>query len=290
MIVKPSRQSKRPSSHASRRTRRTEHGVPRENILQLLPDAVAPSKEQLAAYRRKSHKAALKYLGSRPLKLVRHTHGLTFYHRGQLPPIPGSVHQLKIEKREGGEGIRVWVHNLDGLLGLLEMDAVELHPWAATVEDIEHPDRLVFDLDPGPDTEWDFMVETALALRAILEDEGHESWPKLTGGKGLHLLVPIEPSISHDEAREYCRGIAERIARDGTQAIYDLARSKAAHRPHLHRLSAKRPWEHRSRWLFTARPFRISNRGAGHLARCRARYQAGLLFNRAAPQINGRAI
>jgi hypothetical protein len=105
------------------------------------------------------------------------------------------------------------VDDLEGLLGLVEMDAVELHPWAATVEDIEHPDRLVFDLDPGPGIQWAFAVETALILRDVLEEEGYESWPKLTGGKGLHLMVPIEPSISHDEAREYCRGIAERIAR-----------------------------------------------------------------------------
>jgi bifunctional non-homologous end joining protein LigD len=144
---------------------------------------------------------------------VRHTHGITFYHKGPLPPIPARVHQLQIEKREGGEGVRVWVDDLDGLLGLVEMDAVELHPWAESVDDIDHPDRLVFDLDPGPGIEWAFVTESALQLRAVLEAEGYESWPKLTGGKGVHLMVRIEPSISHDEARVYCRGIAEGIAR-----------------------------------------------------------------------------
>ena len=211
-LAEPAHSPKQPS-YGSRRAKRSEHGVARENILQLLPDAVAPSKEQLATYWRKNYKVALKYLGGRPLKLVRHTHGITFYHRGQLPPIPDSVHQLRIEKREGGEGVRVWVDDLEGLLGLVEMDAVELHPWAATVEDIERPDRLVFDLDPGPGIDWGFVVETALGLRALLEEEGYESWPKLTGGKGLHLMVPIERSISHDEARAYCRAIAERFAK-----------------------------------------------------------------------------
>ena len=200
-----------------RRERRSEHGVSRENILQLLPDAIAPSKDELAAYWRKSYKKALRYLGGRPLKLVRHTHGITFYHKGPLPPIPASVHQLHIEKREGGEGVRVWVDDLDGLLGLVEMDAVELHPWAASVGDIEHPDRLVLDLDPGPGVSWEFVTETALAVRTLLEDDSYESWPKLTGGKGLHLMVPIEPSISHDQARQYCRGIAEAIARSAPE-------------------------------------------------------------------------
>ncbi len=211
-LIKPSAPPKREAFRFPRE-KRGEHGVPKENILQLLPDAVAPSKDQLAAYWRQSAKRALEYLGGRPLKLVRHTHGITFYHRGPLPPIPPAVHQLHIRKREGGEGVRVWVDDLEGLLGLVEMDAVELHPWAATIEDIEHPDRLVFDLDPGPGVPWDVVKATAFELRDMLKADGHESWPKLTGGKGLHLMVPIKPHMSHDQARAYCRRIAERLAR-----------------------------------------------------------------------------
>jgi bifunctional non-homologous end joining protein LigD len=187
--------------------------VPRENILQLLPDAVVPSKEQLRAYWHRVAKRALVYLGRRPLKLVRHTHSTTFYHMGPLPPIPKAVHQLHIEKREGGEGVRVWVDDLDGLLGLVDMGAVELHPWAATVDDIEHPDRLVFDLDPGEGMSWDFVVETALQLRDALQREGLDSWPKLTGGKGVHVMVPITPGMMHAAARAYCRRLAPRIER-----------------------------------------------------------------------------
>jgi len=186
-------------------------GVPRENILQLLPDAVTPTKEELKIYWRKVSKRALAYLGRRPLKLVRHTRGTTFYHKGRLPPIPDAVQQLRIEKREGGEGVRVWVDSLEGLLGLVDMDAVELHPWAATVDDIEHPDRLVFDLDPGEGVAWEFVTETALKLRAILEEEGLDSWPKVTGGKGLHLMAPISTGITHDTARVHCRQLAQRL-------------------------------------------------------------------------------
>ena len=154
------------------------HGVPRENILQLLPDAVAPSKEELAAYWTTVAKKALVHLGRRPLKLVRHTHGVTFYHRGKLPEVPASVHQLHIQKREGGEGVRLWVDDLDGLLGLVAMDAVELHPWNATIDDIERADRIVIDLDPGEGVEWDFVVDTALRLRDLLQSEGLKPGPK----------------------------------------------------------------------------------------------------------------
>src|SRR5437868_4131909 len=161
-------------------SRKGRGGVPRENILQLLPDAVAPTKEQLAAYWRKVAKRALPFLGRRPLKLVRHTRGKIFYHKGPLPPIADDVHQLRIEKREGGQGVRVWVDSLAGFLGLVEMDVVEVHPWAATVDDIEAADMLVFDLDPGDGIAWDFVIETALRMRELLEGEGFKPWPKLT--------------------------------------------------------------------------------------------------------------
>jgi bifunctional non-homologous end joining protein LigD len=85
------------------------------------------------------------------LKLVRHLHRTTFYHRGKLPPTAPHVHELRIEKREGGEGVRLWIDSVEGLLGLVDIDVVEIHPWGATwgatVEDIEDPDLMVLDLD-----------------------------------------------------------------------------------------------------------------------------------------------
>ena len=129
---------------------RTKLGVPKENILQLLPDAVVPSKQDLADYWERIWEQALPHLGHRPLKLVRHVHGTTFYHKGPLPKdIPDAVHQLRIQKREGGQGTRLWVDSMDGFLGLVQIGAVELHPWNSTIEHIEHADRIDIDLDPG---------------------------------------------------------------------------------------------------------------------------------------------
>jgi bifunctional non-homologous end joining protein LigD len=117
-----------------------------------------------------------------------------------------------MKRREGGEGTRLWVDDLAGLLGLVEIGAVELHAWNARIDDIEHPDMLVFDLDPGEGIAWDFVIETALLLRRMLKNEGLEPWPKLTGGKGLHLMAPLEPKIDHDQARAYAKQIAQRLA------------------------------------------------------------------------------
>lgn len=195
---------------SGRRPKRT--AVPAENILQLLPDAVVPSKEERAAYWTKFADWALKHLGRRPLKLVRHTKGTTFYHIGPLPPVPAAVHQLRIEKRAGGEGIRLWVDDLAGLLGLVEIGAVELHPWGAHIDDIEHPDLLVFDLDPGEGIPWEFVIETAVALRERLAAEGLAGWPKTTGGKGLHVMVQVAPEMTWDAAHKFTLRIAEQLA------------------------------------------------------------------------------
>jgi bifunctional non-homologous end joining protein LigD len=208
------------------------HGVPRENILQLLPDAVAPSKDELRAYWRRVARRALDHLAHRPLKLVRHTHGITFFHRGPLPEIPRSVHQLHIQKREGGEGVRVWIDDLDGLLGLVEMDAVELHPWNATVNDIEHADRLVLDVDPGEGIEWAQVTETTLLLRDLLQEAGLASWPKLTGGKGIHLMAPFEKRLTHDAARKAARAIAQRLV-DQRPDLYVLSAAPSARTGHI---------------------------------------------------------
>jgi bifunctional non-homologous end joining protein LigD len=144
--------------------------------------------------------------------LVRRMGGKAYFHEGPLPPMPPDVHQLRIEKVEGGEGNRVWVDDLAGLLGLVEMDVIEVHPWGVTVDDIESPDMLVFDLDPGPGVEWQFVLDTALHLREVLSGVGLDSWPKTTGGKGLHVVLPAIPEMTWHTARDYAHTIADHFA------------------------------------------------------------------------------
>jgi bifunctional non-homologous end joining protein LigD len=178
-----------------------------------LQGAVIPDRELSRRYWLAVGKHALKYLARRPLALVRSVGGVTFYHKGPLPPIPNAVHQLPFEKREGGPSVRVWVDDLAGLLALLEMDAVELHPWGSTVDDIERPDVLVFDLDPGDGVEWEFVTETALALRSALREEGYDPWVKTSGDRGLDVMVPIPRKWEWDEARAWARRFAEQFAK-----------------------------------------------------------------------------
>jgi bifunctional non-homologous end joining protein LigD len=122
------------------------------------------------------------------------------------------VHQLWFEKAEGAEGVRVWVDDLAGLLGLVDVDVIEVHPWGATVDDIEHADMLVFDLDPGEGVDWRFVLDCALRLRDMLADVKLDSWPKTTGGKGLHVVLPAIPEMTWHTARDYAHTIAEHFA------------------------------------------------------------------------------
>jgi bifunctional non-homologous end joining protein LigD len=217
---------KKPSlGHAWKRQGRG--GVPKENILQLLPDAVTPSRAALAEYWTQVWKKALPYLAHRPLKLVRHDRGATFYHKGPLPLVPDNVHQLRVKKREGGEGTRLWIDSLEGLLGLVSIGAVELHPWNATVDDIECADAMVIDLDPGEEVEWTCVVKAALAMRTILKKEGLNCWPKLTGGKGIHVVAPLKQRITHDRAHGWARRLASELA--GQDPLYILTAQENRH-------------------------------------------------------------
>lgn len=171
-----------------------------------------PSKRRLRAYWRAVADPALQYLGNRLLNLVRPKNGGVDYHRGPLPPVPQAVHQLRIEKSDGTRGVRVWVDDLAGLLGLVEMDVIELHPWGATIEDIERPDLLAFNLKPGDEVDWSFVVETAERLRRLLAAEGLECWPKITGDDSLHVMVPVTPKQDWEAARGFTKIIAERLA------------------------------------------------------------------------------
>ena len=81
--------------------------------------------------------------------------------------MPDAVHELRIEHGVNADGIWPWIDSLEGILGLVTVGVVELHPWSATVDDIEHPDTLVFDLDPGEGIPWQFVAETALRMREL---------------------------------------------------------------------------------------------------------------------------
>jgi len=101
-----------------------------------------------------------------------------------------------------------------GLISLVQAGVVEIHPWGSTTDHLDHPDRLIFDLDPGEGVPWIAVIEAATEVRHRLEDLGLKGFVKSSGGKGLHVVVPIEPRAGWDEAKAFTRSVAEAMTRD----------------------------------------------------------------------------
>ena len=103
---------------------------------------------------------------------------------------------------------RSYVDGIEGVLDLVQMNVLEFHPWGARIEDVEHPDRLVFDLDPGEGVDWNAIKAAAREIRARLEEVGLKSFLRLSGGKGLHVVVPIAPKHDWPTAKGFCEAFA----------------------------------------------------------------------------------
>ena len=162
---------------------------------------VAPSKEQLATYWARVAHRALKYLARRPLELVRDV-------PGPLPVLPESVHLLRPKGFLGDTVLPVWIEGLAGLLGLVDIGAIELHPWNCTVDDPEYPDTLLFDVEA---MDWRAVTQAALLLRDLLAADGLKSWPNLTGINGVQVMVRFHSRVTYDIAQRYSAAIAKQV-------------------------------------------------------------------------------
>jgi bifunctional non-homologous end joining protein LigD len=139
-------------------------------------------------------------------QFLRHSSG---WHRW----VPASVHrEMIVEQHKQGEYLVI--ESEADLLSIINGDILELHTWNATIRQLEQPDRLVFDLDPAADVPWSDVVAAALSLRARLQKRGLHSWVKTTGGKGLHVCVPLEPVAGWDVCFAFSRMIADELVRE----------------------------------------------------------------------------
>ena len=128
-----------------------------------------------------------------------------------IPGLGGAVKAIPLEQKSGREDY-LYIEDVEGLLQLVQMNTLELHPWGATVEDPEHPDRLVFDLDPGEGVNWTQIKAAARDVRARLQEAGLESFVRLSGGKGVHVVVPLQPKADWAHAKDFCEAFAQAMA------------------------------------------------------------------------------
>jgi bifunctional non-homologous end joining protein LigD len=157
---------------------------------------------------------AMPYLHNRPLTLVRAPDGikgeLFFQKHAERITMPG-VENLPRELHPRHPPLLV-ANSAQALVGLAQMSVVELHSWNAVAPDLEHPDRVVFDLDPDPALPWSVMIEAALLVKVVLDELGLVSFLKTSGGKGFHIVVPLTRKQPWEDVKAFSQAVARHMA------------------------------------------------------------------------------
>jgi bifunctional non-homologous end joining protein LigD len=171
------------------------------------------------------------HVTGRPLSLVRCPNGAgqkCFYQKQLGPGMPRAIEGVEIPKAKGdATETYVTVHSAEGLAGLAQMNVLEIHPWGSTNLDLEHPDRIIFDLDPDEAVSWPTLCEGALEVRERLKKLGLHSFVKTTGGKGLHVVAPIRPKLGWEPIKAFTHAFTLQMEQDNSK-LYISKMTKAA--------------------------------------------------------------
>jgi len=173
------------------------------------------TKISLAQYYEEVADWILPHVEGRPLSLVRCPDGWggqCFYQKHADKSVHASVSRVQVPEKNG-TATYFSANSLQALVGLLQWGVIELHPWGSRVPQPEKPDRLIFDFDPADDVPWAKLVDAVKVLRTLLEKIGLTGFLKTTGGKGLHVVVPIKRTLSWDEAKNFTRAVADLLVR-----------------------------------------------------------------------------
>ena len=178
----------------------------------LWPDA-GVTKLGLAQYYAEIWPWISPYIVRRPLSLLRCPEGISescFFQKHAWAGIDPSIHRIRPPELD--EDV-LYIETLEGLISLVQSSVLEIHPWGSRIDDVDHADLMFFDLDPDPGLGWQNVIDAAYELRGLLRKNGLESFVKTTGGKGLHVVVPLQPAASWDSVKAYSQSIAEQMSR-----------------------------------------------------------------------------
>lgn len=157
------------------------------------------TKLDVARYIERVAPLMLPHVVGRPISVVRchaGSSGPGFFQKHVIPGMPAQIGSIDVMERKGVMP-NLTVHDAAGLVGLVQMSALEFHVWASSADDTEKADRFIIDLDPGTDLPWTRVVEAARTVRSLLQADGLESFVKTTGGKGLHVIAPLQGASWH---------------------------------------------------------------------------------------------
>jgi len=173
------------------------------------------SKIQLARYFETIGDWILPHVAGRPLTLLHCPAGLAApcnYLRHAKAWGPTALRRVRIrEKTKIGEYLVA--DSIAAVVALAQMGIVEIHTWNSTTDDLEHPNRIVWDLDPGPAASWKHVVEAARLVRDVVKTLGLDTWVKTTGGRGCHVVAPVEPTLDWTACLAFSKAVAETVTR-----------------------------------------------------------------------------
>jgi bifunctional non-homologous end joining protein LigD len=224
--------TRRKSARAPRKTARVDvGGISLSSPERPVYPELVITKLELARYYEAAYDRLIPHFKDRPLTLVRcpdNYHKCFFQKHIDDSPFYEHLHRIPI-KEEKGIGYYCAVDSLEGLLSLVQLGAVEFHTWASRRDKLEYPDKFTLDLDPDPSVSWTRVVRAALTIRELLGEIGLRSFVKTTGGKGLHVVVPIARRRSWDDVRTFTEAIARMLV-EAAPKEYVKTLSKAKRR------------------------------------------------------------
>lgn len=193
----------------------TVAGVPITNPERILYPEQGLTKLALTAYYEKVAGRMLPHIKGRPLTLVRCPQGMQrkcFYQKHLTEQTPAEVKEIPVREKEGVQ-MYVAVNDLAGLISLVQLGVLEIHPWGSRGDRLEQPDRLIFDLDPGEGVSTEQLVDAARLMHHFLEELGIRSFLKTTGGKGYHVVAPLVRGPGWGELKEFAEKAAQETVR-----------------------------------------------------------------------------
>jgi bifunctional non-homologous end joining protein LigD len=175
------------------------------------------TKGQLADHYAGVAEIMLPWVGSRPISLVRCPQGRAkkcFFQKHDAGSFGDKVHHIGVVEKDGREEPYLYIDDADGLMTCVQMGTIEFHGWGARIEDIEKADRLVFDLDPDEGLDFEAVREAAFQFRDILKSMGLETFPMVTGGKGVHVIAPLTPRAEWPQVKDFALRLAQAVAQN----------------------------------------------------------------------------
>jgi bifunctional non-homologous end joining protein LigD len=212
--------------HLKTSAKKTAHKTPASYGIEITnPDRVIYPKDgvtkgDLANYYAAVDKLIMPTVARRPMTIIRCPQGTSekcFFQKHDSGTFGEHVKHVPIEEKDGDFEDYLYLDDVRGVLACVQMGTIEFHGWGSSVPEVDYPDRLVFDLDPDEGLDFAAVREAAVSLRELLSQLGLKTFPMLTGGKGVHVIAPLDASAHWGEVSDF----AERFSRAVAEADPD---------------------------------------------------------------------